>query len=223
LFPLAGNVLVATVVNVILTVRLYAMYQNRKVLSFCILLNICGFALEVYASTQISILQTVIPVPIGIPMPGCIATYPDMAISLVAYVPILLIATTFFAMTVRRAVTDRYGTRTHLMDMKYLSPLVVSIVRDGALFYMLLFVVVLIGIVVVEVSTNLAARTTAILTLWRLSIYSWSGSRLVLNLREAARRGTNLGRTTISVQTMTAPAFALNPIPRQNQSTESVA
>ena len=96
------------------------------------------------------------------------------------------------------------------MDTKYVSPLIVSIVRDGALFYMLyvmctlisfvpmvvysstllgylvcahqpycqvtnvharwfivrLAVVLLIGIVVVEVSTNLAARTSAILTLY---------------------------------------------------------
>ena len=47
------------------------------------------------------------------------------------------LAATFFVMTVERAVTDQYGTRTHLMDTKYLSPLIVSIVRDGALFYML--------------------------------------------------------------------------------------
>ncbi|KAG8215515.1 hypothetical protein J3R82DRAFT_9162 [Butyriboletus roseoflavus] len=34
---------------------------------------------------------------------------------------------------------------------------------------------------------------------WRLGIYSWSASRLVLNLRETASRHTNMGTTTMSM------------------------
>ena len=64
----------------------------------------------------------------------------------------------FFAMTVERAVTNRYGTRTHLMDIKYLSPLIVSIVRDGALFYMLYVMCTLISFVPMVVSLFDVAR-----------------------------------------------------------------
>ncbi|KAG8215516.1 hypothetical protein J3R82DRAFT_9163, partial [Butyriboletus roseoflavus] len=40
-------------------------------------------------------------------------------------------------MTIIRFINDRRRTLIHLMDIKYLSPLVVSIVYDGALFYIL--------------------------------------------------------------------------------------
>ncbi|KAG8215518.1 hypothetical protein J3R82DRAFT_9165 [Butyriboletus roseoflavus] len=129
----------------------------------------------------------------------------------------------FFVITVVRIVASWRSMPKLQMDIKSLSPLIVLIVRDGALFYFLLFVILLFSIIAIKVPEGVPLNPF-MLVLLRVSAYSWSGSRLMLNLREAMNR-TSMGASTLARQTMITPVFAPNPMLRHNQGTvtESVA
>ncbi|KAF8547944.1 hypothetical protein OG21DRAFT_1501308 [Imleria badia] len=217
---MAGDIFFTSIVNVILIMRLYAMYGNRKVLAFFVSLFLCEFAFELYTCIKMGIetSKTVFTIPPGIPLPGCFAS-PNLNTALWSWIPCMVIATSFFVMTVAKVVSDGYTTPKRLKYIKHISPLIVSMVRDGALYYSLMFAILLITIVLLETAQGF---TTIVSMPWLVAIYSLTASRLVLNLRDTGNR-TVFGASGFSgSQTMTAPIFAMSPAKRSPRDAESL-
>ncbi|KAK0504435.1 hypothetical protein EDD18DRAFT_1133706 [Armillaria luteobubalina] len=178
---LAGGIFFTTVVNIILVMRLNAMYRNGKVLVFLILLVIGECSAELYSCIQSSITtaKRTFSVPLELRWPGCVS---DAAVqpTLATWIPCGIVATVFFIMTLAKIFQDGRWRLSQLKSMKRISPLLVSFVRDGAIFYFLcaMFMVIL-----------LHNGFAVFLNGWLIAIYSFAASRLILNLREAAYRG----------------------------------
>lgn len=184
---LAGGIFFTTVVNIILVMRLNAMYRNGKVLVFLILLVIGEFTAELYSCIQSSITtaKRTFSVPLELRWPGCVS---DAAVqpTLATWIPCGIVATVFFIMTLAKIFQDGRWRLSQLKSMKRISPLLVSFVRDGAIFYFLIFAVLLSEMFMVILLHNGFA---VFLNGWLIAIYSFAASRLILNLREAAYRG----------------------------------
>ncbi|SJL07986.1 uncharacterized protein ARMOST_11345 [Armillaria ostoyae] len=186
---LAGDIFFTTVVNIILVMRLNAMYRSVKVLVFLILLVIGEFTSqgELYGCIKDSIVtaKEAFLAPLGLPWPGCIS-HTDVKLTLTSWIPCGIVATIFFFMTVTKVLQDGRWKLSQLKSMKRISPLLVSFVRDGAIFYFLIFVLLLSETFMVTLLNNGFA---VFLNGWLIAIYSFAASRLILNLREAAYRG----------------------------------
>lgn len=184
---LAGDIFFTTVVNIILVMRLNAMYRSVKVLVFLILLVIGEFTGELYGCIKDSIVtaKEAFLAPLGLPWPGCIS-HTDVKLTLTSWIPCGIVATIFFFMTVTKVLQDGRWKLSQLKSMKRISPLLVSFVRDGAIFYFLIFVLLLSETFMVTLLNNGFA---VFLNGWLIAIYSFAASRLILNLREAAYRG----------------------------------
>ncbi|PBK58691.1 hypothetical protein ARMSODRAFT_967519 [Armillaria solidipes] len=176
---LAGDIFFTTVVNIILVMRLNAMYRSVKGLWHFLLLKVT-FTGELYGCIKDSIVtaKEAFLAPLGLPWPGCVS-HTDVKLTLTSWIPCGIVATIFFFMTVTKVLQDGRWKLSQLKSMKRISPLLVSFVRDGAIFYFLCTFMV----------TLLNNGFAVFLNGWLIAIYSFAASRLILNLREAAYRG----------------------------------
>jgi hypothetical protein len=210
---MAGDIFFTSIVNAILIMRLYALYGNRKVLVCFILMFLCEFAFELFACIKLGIetAQTVFTIPPGIPLPGCFAA-PNVKLALWSWIPCMVIATSFVAMTIAKVVSDGYNTPKRLKDLKTISPLIVSMVQDGALYYTLMIAILLITIILLETTQGFLSTISMP---WVVAVYALTASRLVLNLREAGNRTFfGIGSSAGSQSSMGAPVFAMAPVKR---------
>ncbi|PBK58681.1 hypothetical protein ARMSODRAFT_1028048 [Armillaria solidipes] len=84
---LLGEILFTTVINIILIMRLNAMYGKKlKVLVFLVFLVIVEFVLELYCSlvSAKKAYETTFTAPLGLPWPGCFAR-PNVMFTLTAW------------------------------------------------------------------------------------------------------------------------------------------
>ncbi|KAJ8094584.1 hypothetical protein PM082_010590 [Marasmius tenuissimus] len=190
-YPAAGPIVFTTTVNIILIMRLHALYgRKKKVLAFLTFVLIVEFAFELYISTAIAVAMSrgAIEAPPGINLPGCLSVKPT-GLELFAWVPCLIAATLFFSMTIRELFVSLRTANTDLMRARTLSqtlsPLVVTFYQDGAIYFSLITTIVLIGTVT---NSKLQGTYSGIAIPWLTPVYSFSGSRLILNLRKAATR-----------------------------------
>ncbi|TFK32096.1 hypothetical protein BDQ12DRAFT_528131 [Crucibulum laeve] len=166
--------------------------RSVTVLYFLCTLLIGEFAAELYICVKIALITTknVFPAPFGLPLRGCL-TEAETTFTLYAWIPCLLVATTFFLMTLWKFLGSpkikdikewRFSTRGAF------SPLVMSFFRDGTIFFLLIAVTLLYSSVFVLL---VKGRLQEIQIPWLISVYSFAGSRLILNLREVAAKGSN--------------------------------
>ncbi|KAK0433920.1 uncharacterized protein EV420DRAFT_1771282 [Desarmillaria tabescens] len=185
---LLGEILFTTVVNVILVMRLNAMYGKKvKVLAFLVFLVIVEFALELFCSfvSAKKASETTFTAPFGLPWPGCFSR-PNVMFTLTTWIPTTLIATIFFVMTMAKLFEDGRWRPSRMRTMSQVSPLLVSFFRDGAVFFFLIFPVLVASTVMYVLGTGILGE---ILGCWLICVYSFAACRLIINLREAAARG----------------------------------
>ncbi|KAJ6590177.1 hypothetical protein DFH09DRAFT_1359155 [Mycena vulgaris] len=198
---MGGDILFSTVVNIILILRLNAMYGKKAVLVFLLVLFSGEFSLELYVCIKaaISTEREVFPAPVDI-WPGCLSN-PDTHFTLISWIPTLVIQFIFFLLTIAKLFEDGRWRLSTLKEMKTLSPLFVSFIRDGSVFFFLIFAIVLastlLSLLVHGPLLNMAQP-------WLTAIYSFSVSGLVLNLRQLANRG-NMDTVRSSVARRTVP------------------
>ncbi|PBK59729.1 hypothetical protein ARMSODRAFT_982812 [Armillaria solidipes] len=137
--PRLGEILFTTIVNIILVMRLNAMYGKKVKVEF---------ALELYCSlvSAKKAHETTFTAPLGLPWPGCFAR-PNVIFALTAWIPTTLIASSdahasdptaiFFIMTMAKLFEDGRWRPSQLKTMSQVSPLLVSFFRDGAVFFFL--------------------------------------------------------------------------------------
>ncbi|KAF5328107.1 hypothetical protein D9619_013636 [Psilocybe cf. subviscida] len=199
---LFGGIMFTTVANMIFSLRTYALYgNNKRVLVFLLGLCFGGLALEFYASflSARDSAQTAFLPPPGVPLTGCLTLGPPLRTTLYAWVPDLVINSSFFVASLIRLATwsDDHG----LLVSRNRGPGVAILkifLRDGVLFYLLTM-----AVVVVNTATSLTdnGRWNVLTFTWKIVAYSFSGAHIILNLRTAgSKRGMGIGATTTATQ-----------------------
>ncbi|KAF8329051.1 hypothetical protein F5887DRAFT_120031 [Amanita rubescens] len=84
---------------------------------------------------------------------------------------------------IRVACTNRRSGRRRLTDIWQISPLLTTFVRDGTVFYLILFKTIIIAMVL---SAFVQGPAAPVANAWMIAMYSFATSRLLLNLREFA-------------------------------------
>ncbi|ESK95653.1 hypothetical protein Moror_12578 [Moniliophthora roreri MCA 2997] len=145
-----ASIVAGTIVNAILTLRLNALYGNKKiVLIWLLAILIFDFIAELTISIVIAIhiQKTTYVVPLGIPLTGCFASAPTI-LTLIAWVPRLVASTIFFLMTLFKMFTSLANTQqTTLQSLRLqtkFSPLFVCFYTDGAIYYVVIASMVLV-------------------------------------------------------------------------------
>uniref|UniRef100_A0A0W0GAI3 DUF6533 domain-containing protein n=1 Tax=Moniliophthora roreri TaxID=221103 RepID=A0A0W0GAI3_MONRR len=206
-FYTIASIVAGTIVNAILTLRLNALYGNKKiVLIWLLAILIFDFIAELTISIVIAIhiQKTTYVVPLGIPLTGCFASAPTI-LTLIAWVPRLVASTIFFLMTLFKMFTSLANTQqTTLQSLRLqtkFSPLFVCFYTDGAIYYVVIASMVLVcAVTAVTLDGPLVIVATPALH----AGYSLAVSRLIINLRCTAL-GQNASATwaeTVSFQVL---------------------
>ncbi|KAJ6506180.1 hypothetical protein C8R47DRAFT_1101497 [Mycena vitilis] len=185
----AGPILLITSLNILFILRIHALYnRGLKMLAGLIFL----FFVELVSGLVLTINEAAVAVhnvtkpPQGVHWPGC-ATTPAIFSQLVVWVPAIFVASMFFILTLVKFVIVFQSSHSgwsigKLREINSYSPIMVAFVRDGTVFFLLIFSVVLINTIA---SQALSGPFQGLFLPWLTAIYSFSASRLVLNIRGA--------------------------------------
>ncbi|KAJ7846942.1 hypothetical protein B0H13DRAFT_2675410 [Mycena leptocephala] len=181
--------------NALLSIRLNALYgRSRKVLGLLSFLFVGSLCAELYICVQYAINSTkgpgtVLPPPI----PGCIPTSIPIGFpAIIAWIPTVVVQAIFLGMAVlhlfHSAAVDPAATGAPLWKMlwetKHATPLIVWFVRDGAFFFLVILISLVVGLVIMVHLTAL----TSLAICFIMAAYSFAGGRMILNLRENAAK-----------------------------------
>jgi hypothetical protein len=183
----SGPVISAAAIDALLILRLHAVYEfNKRLLIFLLCLYIIEFAIVITVATYLlSNTQAFIQSPVL--LSGCLATTaPNTNISLIAWIPNLLVNCTFFVLTIYKfahlvRIVNGSGLWTTLRKGKNISPIMALFVRDGAICFGMVLAALLLNIIFIIVVAGSPLNQMG--TAWLVATYSVAGSRLVLNLR----------------------------------------
>ncbi|TFK31569.1 hypothetical protein BDQ12DRAFT_729437 [Crucibulum laeve] len=199
-----GPIVFATIINIIMLLRVHALYHhNFKVLCILIFALLGEFSAELFISIKYAILLTrsLFTPPLGLPLTGCLAV-PNTGLTLVAWVPGLVVAAFFFAMTLWKFIdTARKSQKAPIWkvrEWKTLSPFLVAFIKDGTIFFFLITLTLLVSTILTMAAPN--AMKTIPLS-WLIAVYSFAGCRLILNLREVGRGAGPATRSDATSQT----------------------
>ncbi|KAK7687598.1 hypothetical protein QCA50_008812 [Cerrena zonata] len=193
---LAGPAIFTTTINIILSLRLYALYsQSRIVAALLSTLVFAEFVLETYSCIAASVGTTRLDPPLGLPWTGCLfvpQTSSGARDTLLAWVSCLVVSMTFFLLMVYKFIimiawrkNDSRFIQTSNNDQSPAATLLDIFVRDGTLYFFLIFCTVLLTTVFNNVTP--LKQNVMVPFSWMIAIYSLAGSGLILNLRTAAR------------------------------------
>ncbi|KAJ7670778.1 hypothetical protein DFH06DRAFT_1293742 [Mycena polygramma] len=206
-----GPILFVTALNILFILRIHALYNRAtKMLMFLIALLFLEFTTElviIIKETTATVHNTFEP-PKGVHWPGC-ATTPSSFSELVGWVPAIFVSLMFFILTmVKFVLVFRSGHREwslgKLREVKSYSPILMAFVLDGTVFFLIIFSTVLVNTITNQV---LKGPLSGIAIPWTTAIYSFSASRLVLNIRSIGVRGNETTVTeSISLQFRTPGA-----------------
>ncbi|KAF8554769.1 hypothetical protein OG21DRAFT_1484405 [Imleria badia] len=174
---LAGTVLYVTIVNVILAMRINALYGRKRCWAIFLGSLVIGeFLVDISICVVMAVHSTddVVSPPPWIPWRGCmISSRITPALTLASWLTALLVSTIFCVMTLKNILFNTHE------DMLRLPPRTRVLLQDGVTLYFLMFLIVLASAVVLTVIQNeLSAMPVSLL----VAIYSYCASRLILNI-----------------------------------------
>ncbi|OCB85149.1 hypothetical protein A7U60_g7775 [Sanghuangporus baumii] len=182
----AGDILFTTVVNVILILRLAALYKyNRKVICFLSILLIMEFAVELYVTVKNTLFTWKTAY---VASPGFEASNSRTSTRMLTSItPAKQDPMSHYHLTTLNMTnnTDLVLAIKLILRKEIISPLLVALLRDGALHF---FCITAILTVCTVTTTVIQGPYAAVGLEWLIAIYSVSGSRLILNLRDSAHR-----------------------------------
>ncbi|PBK69265.1 hypothetical protein ARMSODRAFT_957630 [Armillaria solidipes] len=198
---LAGPSTYLFILDLILLLRVYALYNQNKFLF--IFLSSCAvgsvatalWAFSVVCRHVVSSVTTM-----AVPWRGCRSMAPNTKYGIAAYVPSFLLSVLFLILTVTkfwrtyRAICGRtYDPRTVMTQMKHISPLLTAFVEDGCIFFALITFALML-----RIATAFCMRGPihAIFLPWSIVCYYYAGSHLLLNLRWYSVRYCRHGEPT---------------------------
>ncbi|KAF9522905.1 hypothetical protein CPB83DRAFT_899218 [Crepidotus variabilis] len=195
-YSYGGDIFFTSIVNAIFVIRIHALYgKSQKILALFVSLCLIEFGFELgttYIAAKTSAESATVN-PLGIPWPGCIGTALPLKLTLLAWIPCLTVATILFAFTIfkfkdalrKQAIISRSESQEKINN---LSPMMVVFIRDGSLYFFLIFAILLLCTVLIVPRDEDSALP---LMPWIIAVYSLSGSHLILDLRKAGQNGVN--------------------------------
>jgi len=190
---MGGAIVFTTAVNFILLMRIYALYErSMKVIYPLLALFVVEFGAEMYISIKTAVegRSTLILPPLGLPIPGCLIEHTSQTLTLVAWIPCLGVAVVFFILTAYKFYTGpviEHGYSWKSMNAAAFSPLLLAFIRDGTVFFFLIAVVLFMSTII---TIAVEGAMKGVFLPYLIGTWSFAGSRLILNLREAATKGT---------------------------------
>ncbi|PPQ72278.1 hypothetical protein CVT26_006499 [Gymnopilus dilepis] len=201
--PLSGgSTILIVVINVILGMRLYALYErklkgnlplfldcissdkiNCAVLILLTSLILLEIGVQIYVAYRVWIasVQTAFIVPLHLPVLGCLSD-PDLQITIAGWIVAPVVAVIYFLMMAAKVYQSLMRMRKAGIRVRF-SPLLRALARDGTLYFLLVVVNLVVG------ALNCLLATGPYIVLYQpLNAVSFAitGTRLILNLREAA-------------------------------------
>ncbi|CAA7262086.1 unnamed protein product [Cyclocybe aegerita] len=181
---LTSPALLSIIVNVILVLRLHALYdRNIKILAVLSSLIVADIGGNIFIMYRIGVLTSrsafVIPPILGLPILGCLAAPDSTMLTFISWVPCVFLNTLFFIMTMIKfyqstMAKQRRGVR--------LSPLIVAFFTSGTMSF---FIIASMAIVSAAITILVDGPLQILYMPWIIVTFSLAGSRLILNLREA--------------------------------------
>ncbi|KAF8516994.1 hypothetical protein JB92DRAFT_2908175 [Gautieria morchelliformis] len=192
----SGTVFFTTTVNFILLLRIHALYGRNK--------TVLIFLLTLYFLTIRQI--HFIPIPPKVPLHGCLTADHPPQLTLISWVPCLVIACVFFFMTlykfytfIREAFSDS-GVRFP-WEGRSLAPVTSLFLRDGALFFAIISsrpgrlilpdhrLLRPLAVILLNALLNVVVKSGPLIGVGcPCTSHHLLGSRLILNLRSASGR-----------------------------------
>ncbi|KAJ7633369.1 hypothetical protein DFH06DRAFT_1222669 [Mycena polygramma] len=187
----SGPVMLATTVDILFILRIHALYNRSLKMLACLILLFFGYILVITVKEAVTTAQNAFEPPQGVHWPGCVtivSTFP----ALVGWVPAIFVSLIFFILTMVKFVIVFRTSHSEwrlgkLRELKSYSPILMAFVRDGTVFFLLYASVptVLVNTVTDQVFKG---PLSGIVLPWVTAIYSFSASRLVLNIRSISAR-----------------------------------
>ncbi|KAI6129086.1 hypothetical protein EV401DRAFT_2206491 [Pisolithus croceorrhizus] len=153
-FNFGGSLPYTTLVNIILAIRLNALYRIlhgtqglRKYQVFLACVAIAEFVSEFIVCVVMAtwMVQRVVEPPAGVPWPGCsLSESPNTALTLPAWVTAILVSTIFLGLALRLLYSSMKLRFRHLGDftisnikekVRNIQPITLTLVRDSVLIY----------------------------------------------------------------------------------------
>lgn len=216
IFALGGEVLYSTLVNVILVIRLNAMYQIfhgttglRKHQVFLASVVIIEFIIEITVCAILAawMEKRVIEPPAGIPWQGCmLSEEANAALSLPACITAILVATIFLGLTLRLLYSSMKSRFKDVGDftisnikeeIRNIQPMTRTLVRDSVLFYFPMFGILVSTAPLITLYRSTIANVTAPII---IALYSFCASRLIIHTRESFARASRASHDTSTLE-----------------------
>ncbi|KZT35839.1 hypothetical protein SISSUDRAFT_1050769 [Sistotremastrum suecicum HHB10207 ss-3] len=205
-YDISGFSVFSLIVNIIFVMRLHALFnRNSKLLIALVGLVLLPLAGELYSITNNTIGDQVIPRPIP-NFPGCIPTNRATKRTLIAWIPNMLIGLTFFLLTSYRIFLMlqeqlpqgnlRSWNKRQMRPL--LGPMLTQFMQDGALYFAIIFLTTLTCTIMTMIQKSEALTTVAYP--WLTAVYSFAGSRLIINLRRVSITASTSRNVLVSTQ-----------------------
>jgi len=189
----AGFSTLTIALDLILLLRLFALYNRRKQLFAILLILVIGNS-SVTLWTQIKLAKLLAATVLAMPAPwrGCTSNVPNLKFMLLGYVPNFALSLLFLALTLRKLVANYqslYGKLTwkSFRDMNRMSPLLLAFTRDGSILFALTTLISFLGLCGTYFVVH--GPMQAAFMPWILAVYSYAGAHLILGLRAVGAKG----------------------------------
>jgi len=201
------------IADCILILRTYAIWDRNRIIAGCLLSALLGaFAVEGFFGTKVMTSFVFIESPSPSQYPGCFAGFVNAAPATFVWLTMLLLETVVFAFTLFKLLYQRkttYGKPSVLFK---------TLLRDGVMFYAVMFGISLINIIFLRV---VPAQSGLALTSFHRVLHSIIATRLVLNIRRAAASPQASTDQVEEIELSRPPVFARNAAATHQESVES--
>ncbi|KAH8801902.1 hypothetical protein DL96DRAFT_772228 [Flagelloscypha sp. PMI_526] len=183
-------------VDIVLSIRVMALYDNSLIIGGILFFLMASYTgLGIFGVSRSLMAATPIPFPQEVPLQGCI--WQQVSLPYIGWIPNLLMSTTLFVMMIVRIILSPVNVLTYkesgfreavkqaFKQTGGVSPLMTTFVRDGTIFFFLTLVTTITYLLVLQLSQTVGAP---IFQSWFIGIYSFSATRLILNLKEQGSR-----------------------------------
>ncbi|KAJ6470728.1 hypothetical protein C8R47DRAFT_1222388 [Mycena vitilis] len=151
----SAPILLVTALNVLFILRIHALYnRSLKMLTCLCLLFLLELSTELVSTAKedVTVVRSAFEPPQGVHWPGCVTTASSFS-ELVGWLPALFVSLMFFVLTIIKfAIVFRTShsewSLGKLRELKSYSPILAAFVRDGTVFFLLIFSTVLVNTLV---------------------------------------------------------------------------
>ncbi|PBK92598.1 hypothetical protein ARMGADRAFT_1080658 [Armillaria gallica] len=183
---IGGPSFVIIILDVILLLRVFSLYnRNRWLLTFMVLFVVGDATGALYACSRLAMDLAAGVYSVPAPWQGCTAPVPKFGFVLSAYVPNLTLALVFLGLTLWKLFQTHRSlngsiTLKKIRELESVSPLLMAFVTDGSVFFALIAAALVVGMIP---SFAVNGPIQSAFLPWTMAFYSYSGAHLILNLR----------------------------------------